>query len=888
VDWSPNGKYVALGTSDLRGGKHLKIFKSDGEVLSDYFGFDLGMSATVKDIAWHPYGDHIAIATESIPDVSDISDAVRHEVKIFELKSTGLEELTGCYRVGTGQSSSIETVESVAWSPDGDFIISAGYGPSQQAKIYAFDYAYSLSELSSISVDFGSSSTIYSVDWVSTGTYSTIACVGEAGPGNDRIKLYGFGYDEDSTDTHVIMELPNAHFETCNTRFDVAWSPDGTKLAAVGWDGLEGSEVMAFKYSNSSETLEHLALCDFVHSGTVFSVDWSPDSSMIAVTGNTFVEGSTHSRVLKFTEKNSFEEVTQCRVSEAGGAGRSVKWSPDGFSLVTSGTISGDGAGLKIKSLDFQSLNDYTLTNTKELRLSLPLSSPPSFSNNIEEVEWSHDSRYLAAVTTDNDLIVYSFDGSTFTQKDTESFGSNLAAVAWHPDRKHIFICGGDGTDSKNIRLYTFEDETLALVNSFDPGTVTMRDISVHPGGTFVVIALDSEVRLYSFNPATSTFNDTHLQSVSHGGVVYGTQWSPSGRYVLLSGADAAAGNYNVRVYEFDGSSTLTALSGCNLDLSITSALAGHWSFDEKYVALACSSDGVKILSFDGTTLTLETTVNLSALDLSWSHDNLFIALSGASYIRCVKFQNDNWVEMDGAYKTQSDGNINSVHFSPDDRFLAAGGAGSDKFECYATNFETTIEANSNSIVGMDGVFDRVISNSDSIALVLTNSDALVTLDTLQKANSESVMSQGSELYEMRLGSVMSGCTKNTLATVYSVDWSPNVDYLAVGHANASAQDDNVNVRVYSFDNYTETLTELPDCKKLHGNSVTGVSWRPDGEFLAVTGLPDGSNVGVRVYKLIGRRLSQVATATIGRKNFLESGWKLFGHWVGRNGRARS
>ncbi|MCK4499333.1 hypothetical protein KAU11_02465, partial [Candidatus Babeliales bacterium] len=586
------------------------------------------------------------------------------------------------------------------------------------------------------------------------------------------------------------------------------------------------------------------------------------DGSKLAVTGWNFADGATHSRVFKFTENNALDEVEDCRIDEAGGAGNSIVWAPDGFSLVLAGTTDGDGAGIKIKSLDFETLKEYTLTDTKELRLGFALSSPPTFSNNIEEVEWSPDARYLAAVTTDNDLIVYGFDGLTFTQKGIESFGTNLAAVAWHPDRKHIFICGGEGTGSNNVRLYTFISESLSLVDSFDPGSVTMRDISVHPSGKFVVAALDSEIRLYGFDPSNSTFNDTHLQSVAHGGLVYTAQWSPSGKYVLLSGADAASGNYNVRIYEFDGEDTLTEISGASLDLSITAAISGRWSEDENYVSLACSADGVKILCFDGTTLSLLTTIAYSALDVCWSMDGQYLAFSGVSFVRMVKFNGTAATEMLGSYVAQSDGNINSIHFSPDDRLLVAGGAGSDKFECYPTNFETLIEANSNAIIGVDPIFELVVNNSDSMDLVVTNSDALVNLSVLEKANSEAIMDQGSELYEVRLEDAMPGCTKNPLASVNSLDWSPSGSYLAVGHANSAAQDDNVNVRVYAFNLFDETLTELPDCKKIHGASVTGVVWRPDGEFLAITGEPD-STTGVRIYKLIGRRLSEVAIADL-------------------------
>ncbi|MCK4499361.1 hypothetical protein KAU11_02620, partial [Candidatus Babeliales bacterium] len=320
VDWSSDGKYVAIGTDDVRGGHHIQIFLADGSSLlhpgTGVWDLDLGTTTTIKDLEWHPHGTHLAVAAETIPEHQDGEQPIVHEVRVFELLSTGLNELIGGCRLGTGSGSSVETFESISWSPDGRLLAAAGYSPSDQCKIYAFDHAHTLTVLESVTIDYGSSTTVYSVDWQTTGSYSTIALAGEDNGSGDKIQLYAFDSDLLSADSYRTFILPWGHYGECETRYGVAWSPDGTKLASVGGQGGDGSEVMSFNFHHSSGLLHHVGNLDFTHGGTVKTAAWSPDSTKLAITGYTGVD-SAHSRVLELKNNGKkFEDIAECYQSD--------------------------------------------------------------------------------------------------------------------------------------------------------------------------------------------------------------------------------------------------------------------------------------------------------------------------------------------------------------------------------------------------------------------------------------------------------------------------------------------------------------------------------------------------------------------------------------------
>jgi len=143
---------------------------------------------------------------------------------------------------------------------------------------------------------------------------------------------------------------------------DVAWSPDGAKLATCGddsrvriWDARTGGRLLELKG----------------HPGVVWSVDWSPDGAGLASVGNyekrdiriwnavtgeqvkeivnahhqaiLWVSWSPDSQRLATASMDQRVKVwdvdtaKQLWQTDAQNAARSVSWSPDGMRLLTSG-----------------------------------------------------------------------------------------------------------------------------------------------------------------------------------------------------------------------------------------------------------------------------------------------------------------------------------------------------------------------------------------------------------------------------------------------------------------------------------------------------------------------------------------------------------------------
>lgn len=90
------------------------------------------------------------------------------------------------------------------------------------------------------------------------------------------------------------------------------------------------------------------------------------------------------------------------------------------------------------------------------------------------------------------------------------------------------------------------------------------------------------------------------------------------------------------------------------------------------------------------------------------------------------------------------------------------------------------------------------------------------------------------------------GCQLILASEVYEIAWSHNGHYLAVIGRDLGLSSQ---VRVYIFDDETETLTELTDCRKNHGATLNSVSWSADDQYLAVGGDLSADNYSLRVYE---------------------------------------
>ena len=188
---------------------------------------------------------------------------------------------------------------------------------------------------------------------------------------------------------------------------DVAWSPDGTKIATSSFNGHE-----AFIWDVASETL--LATSN-IHAEVGIEVVWSPDSTRIASTfsGGKYAvvwDASTGEILFKLGEHADFTT--------------SVSWSPDGNRMATS-------------SLD----NTAIIWNTATQQSILTL----SYTDQLYWASWSPDGTKISTASRDGNVQVWdSTSGRLLTL--FQGHTNSVERVVWNPDGTEIASGSLDGT----------------------------------------------------------------------------------------------------------------------------------------------------------------------------------------------------------------------------------------------------------------------------------------------------------------------------------------------------------------------------------------------------------------------------------------------------------
>ncbi|MFF3762807.1 AAA family ATPase [Streptomyces sp. NPDC001922] len=300
----------------------------------------------------------------------------------------------------------------------------------------------------------------------------------------------------------LMTALAASHLRTrldghTDTVRDIAWSPNGNRLATASRDGT----ARVFD-ARSGRPLLVLP----TDGAMVESVAWSPDSSHIATAGR--------DRVVRLWDASSGNP--DLLLTGMTDVGRQVAWSPDGRHIAATS-----------KDCVVRVWETGTATPVQELR---------GHRDDVWGVAWSPDGTRLASASHDQTAIVWNLATSAAVAQLT-GHSDFVEGVAWSPDGRCVATGSGDHT----ARIWDAETGELRLL--MRGHTDYVWNLAWSPDGRMLASASsDRSVRVVSTE-------DAKVLAVlrGHTDTVWGVDWSPTGTQLATGSTDGTGFIWDLR-----------------------------------------------------------------------------------------------------------------------------------------------------------------------------------------------------------------------------------------------------------------------------------------------------------------------------------------------------
>ena len=142
---------------------------------------------------------------------------------------------------------------------------------------------------------------------------------------------------------------------------------------------------------------------------------------------------------------------------------------------------------------------------------------------------------------------------STTTIPNSGLGDGSIESLDFSPDGNYLVALGkNDYNSTAHVWLYSHSSGSLTFVDSYSPGAGNFNNyqtIRFSPDGSVIAAAQRDDLRLFTYNSSSITFEDS--QVITGSGVFYGLSWRPDGTQL----ASCAGGNKRLHVYNVSGSS---------------------------------------------------------------------------------------------------------------------------------------------------------------------------------------------------------------------------------------------------------------------------------------------------------------------------------------------
>ncbi|MBW4510898.1 MAG: caspase family protein [Scytonematopsis contorta HA4267-MV1] len=539
-----------------------------------------------------------------------------------------------------------------------------------------------------------------------------------------------------------------------------------------------------------------------------------------------WLQDSTKSQVMSALQQAVYSTKESNRLQGHKSQVRSVRFSPDGNMIASSG----DAPAIIIWN--------------KKGELITTLFGHKSRVNNLD---FSKDGKILASASWDTTIKLWNLDfdkGKYNNFKTLEGHTDKVYSVSFSPDGKMLASASWD----KTIKLWSIPDGKL--INTFPVPSEKPNVISFHPNGKIIAASCgDAKIRLWDLNGKLLKTLTGHDKNV------IGIRFSHNGQLLASAGFDskvkiwrvadgkeiASLSGHENKVYSVTFSSddkTLASAGADNLiklwslnnlkDIKEIETLRGHskdvfsvrFSPDDKTLASASADRSVRLWNLN-TSKTISYTQTKASIPAFFPSDNIGNktenSISQNSNLLTLDLRQEKWVgKITQGIKikilTAHKDKINSLSFSPEDKVLATASDDNNIILWDLNNEAMKV------LTGHDAPINNVIFSPNGKILASAGVDRKVK-----------IWSKSGDLIQT-IGDFSSN--------LFDITFHPNSQIIA-------SADESSNVKLWSLDNYQEI--KLPN--KIKGYSST---FTPDGKTIATTldkkimlwRVTDGTNIG--------------------------------------------